>query len=249
LIGRFGHSNQEIVNLVLFGKATSNVFDGDKDLGDGMILHGVPLRVSDDDAGLPIGLLSELESLRYVTVGDRLKNPKFPVWLIGSPSHYTLLFGFDSAVVAQVSDSDMKTKQVFVSHQLDDGIVMGDGVGKIAQELELSEQEREELQSLVKEDVLLLDEYMDWIRKRRSDGNEQEIKRGRVVSDTRYREKNESFDLLFIDGQVPVSLVDVTISKMPIPVPTGVIDYGDNLRPALVTKWKEYQYIRALKKF
>eukprot|EP00437_Effrenium_voratum_P060365 CAMPEP_0181505410 /NCGR_PEP_ID=MMETSP1110-20121109/58038_1 /TAXON_ID=174948 /ORGANISM="Symbiodinium sp., Strain CCMP421" /LENGTH=58 /DNA_ID=CAMNT_0023634383 /DNA_START=59 /DNA_END=231 /DNA_ORIENTATION=- len=45
LIGRFGHCSQELVNLMLIGEATSNVFDGTRWLGDdpstGFRLRGV----------------------------------------------------------------------------------------------------------------------------------------------------------------------------------------------------------------
>merc|ERR1719161_3129681 len=48
LISRCGHCSQELVNLVLLGMGVSNVFDGDRWLGDdlssGVQLHGVTLR-------------------------------------------------------------------------------------------------------------------------------------------------------------------------------------------------------------
>ena len=51
-----------MLNLLLVGAATSNVFDGARDLGGGFVLRGVPCRPA-------VGLLSELESLRYLQVG------------------------------------------------------------------------------------------------------------------------------------------------------------------------------------
>lgn len=33
VIGQFGHCNQDVINLLLTGKATSNVFDGEMSLG------------------------------------------------------------------------------------------------------------------------------------------------------------------------------------------------------------------------
>jgi len=40
LIGQFGHCNQELINLLLTGRATSNVMDGNIPLGDsGMLIH------------------------------------------------------------------------------------------------------------------------------------------------------------------------------------------------------------------
>lgn len=33
-------------------------------------------------------------------VGDRLKNPETPIWVVCSESHYSVLFGVDSAIVS-----------------------------------------------------------------------------------------------------------------------------------------------------
>lgn len=36
-----------------------------------------------------VGFLTVLERLRYCEVGSYLKNPKFPVWVVGSETHLT----------------------------------------------------------------------------------------------------------------------------------------------------------------
>jgi hypothetical protein len=62
VIGQFGHCNQELINLLLTGRATSNVIDGEMELGDsGLRLRGVYQRSS-------IGYLTQLEALRYCEV-------------------------------------------------------------------------------------------------------------------------------------------------------------------------------------
>ena len=81
VIGNFGHCNQELINLLLVGQATSNVFDGEVPIGDSttttggnsggssgnssggdsMMLKGTPHRSE-------IGYLSQLEALRYCQV-------------------------------------------------------------------------------------------------------------------------------------------------------------------------------------
>ena len=69
MIGNFGHCNQELINLLLVGHATSNVFDGSVPLGDNtsaasndtVMLKGVPERSH-------VGYLTQLESLRYCQV-------------------------------------------------------------------------------------------------------------------------------------------------------------------------------------
>lgn len=80
VIGNFGHCAQELMNLLLVGQATSNVFDGEMPLGDSgsgssgggssadseskgdsMMLRGVPNRAN-------VGYLTQLEALRYCQV-------------------------------------------------------------------------------------------------------------------------------------------------------------------------------------
>ncbi|BFG40752.1 hypothetical protein CerSpe_270270 [Prunus speciosa] len=87
----FGHASQEIVNLLLCGQAVPNVFDGKMDLGGGMSLKGVSRTVE-------VGFLTLLESLNFCKVGQYLKCPKWPIWVVGSESHYTVLFSLDTTV-------------------------------------------------------------------------------------------------------------------------------------------------------
>ncbi|KAL1319517.1 hypothetical protein HN51_071784 [Arachis hypogaea] len=87
----FGHASQEIVNLLLCGQAVPNVFDGRMDLGGGMFLKGISQCVE-------VGFLTLLESLNFCKVGQYLKCPKWPIWVVGSESHYTVLFALDTSV-------------------------------------------------------------------------------------------------------------------------------------------------------
>ncbi|KNA05828.1 hypothetical protein SOVF_186660 [Spinacia oleracea] len=87
----FGHASQEIVNLLLCGQAVANVFDERIDLGGGMFLKGVTTDVE-------VGFLTLLESLNFCKVGQHLKRPKLPIWVVGSESHYTVLFAFHPSV-------------------------------------------------------------------------------------------------------------------------------------------------------
>lgn len=41
LIGNHGHCTQELVNLFITGQASSNCFDGKKELEDNFTLHGI----------------------------------------------------------------------------------------------------------------------------------------------------------------------------------------------------------------
>lgn len=87
----FGHASQEIVNLLLSGRAVANVFDGNMDLGGGMFVKGISTTVE-------VGFLTLLESFNFCKVGQYLKYPHWPIWVIGSESHYTVLFTLDSKV-------------------------------------------------------------------------------------------------------------------------------------------------------
>lgn len=56
-----------------------------------MLLHGVPSR------GI-VGYLNRLEALRYFSVGDHLKRPVLPVWVLGSESHFSVIFSTHASV-------------------------------------------------------------------------------------------------------------------------------------------------------
>ncbi|XP_069067142.1 probable ubiquitin carboxyl-terminal hydrolase MINDY-4 isoform X1 [Pleurodeles waltl] len=89
LIGAHGYCTQELVNLLLTGKAVSNVFNDvvELDSGNGNItlLKGIDLR-SD------IGFLSLFEHHNVCQVGSYLKTPKYPIWVVCSESHFSIIF-------------------------------------------------------------------------------------------------------------------------------------------------------------
>ncbi|KAF2291213.1 hypothetical protein GH714_020688 [Hevea brasiliensis] len=64
---------------------------GRMDLGGGMCLKGISTSVE-------VGFLTLLESLNFCKVGQHLKCPKWPIWVVGSESHYTVLFALDTTV-------------------------------------------------------------------------------------------------------------------------------------------------------
>ncbi|KAL2649670.1 hypothetical protein R1flu_017798 [Riccia fluitans] len=104
----FGHASQEIVNLLLCGQAVPNVFDGSMDLGSGMFLKGIP-------GSVEVGFLTLLESLNLCKVGQQLKRPKWPIWVVGSDSHYTVLFALTTTVQdeSDVEDREASIRQAF----------------------------------------------------------------------------------------------------------------------------------------
>ncbi|NXJ64987.1 MINY4 hydrolase, partial [Rostratula benghalensis] len=105
LIGSHGYCTQELVNLLLTGKAVSNVFNNviELDSGNGniTILKGITSR-SD------IGLLSLFEHYDVCQVGCYLKSPKYPIWLVCSESHFSVLFCLEKDLLG-----DWKTERRF----------------------------------------------------------------------------------------------------------------------------------------
>ncbi|XP_071803789.1 probable ubiquitin carboxyl-terminal hydrolase MINDY-4 [Asterias amurensis] len=89
LMGAHGYCTQDMVNLILTGRAVSNVFNDVMELDSGsedkMILRGVNSR-SD------IGLLSLFEHYGSVKVGSNYKTPRYPIWVVCSESHFSVLF-------------------------------------------------------------------------------------------------------------------------------------------------------------
>ena len=63
LINEYGYASQELINTMLVGKACSNCHDGDKDMGDNLILKGINRRSE-------IGFLTFFEHFGHFQVGE-----------------------------------------------------------------------------------------------------------------------------------------------------------------------------------
>lgn len=94
LIAPNGYCAQELVNLLLIGRAHSNVFDGEQMLGDalageGARLRGIPRRS-------PVGFLTLFERQgepgSLLQVGANLKRPQSAVFVLQSESHYSVFW-------------------------------------------------------------------------------------------------------------------------------------------------------------
>lgn len=80
------------------------MFDGDIPIGDsGLLLRGIHTRPS-------VGYLSQLESHRLCQVGSYYKTPEYPVWVVGSSSHFTVLFASDMRANQVSSDEQLLSK-------------------------------------------------------------------------------------------------------------------------------------------
>lgn len=97
LIGAHGYCTQELVSLLLCGRAVSNVFDDEMKLDSGngnfTLLKGIKTRCN-------VGLLSLFEHYNICKVGSHLKSPKFPVWVVCSESHFSVLFSLSEELAA-----------------------------------------------------------------------------------------------------------------------------------------------------
>jgi len=112
---QFGHCSQELINVLLTGQATSNVFDNEVVLGSTTTCRGVSSRPS-------IGYLTQLEALRYCRVGDYYKTPTFPIWVVGSTSHFTVLFGDAACLKETESDKLLEScRRAFRLAENDEG--------------------------------------------------------------------------------------------------------------------------------
>ncbi len=138
LVGQFGRCSQTLMNLLLTGKATSNPHDGVQDVGGlqlrgvelpDLVLEKIrkdfnpqnPQRNLDERAGcttnqagtqyenkLPMGYLSQYEYQGHSPVGNFYKHPKYPIWILGSETHYTLLWSADYEVLIANSFEEKK---------------------------------------------------------------------------------------------------------------------------------------------
>jgi len=62
LINEYGYASQELINTMLVGRASSNVHDGDKQMGDDLVLKGIH-RQSE------VGFLTFFEHFGHFEVG------------------------------------------------------------------------------------------------------------------------------------------------------------------------------------
>eukprot|EP00252_Welwitschia_mirabilis_P006410 TRINITY_DN17293_c0_g1_i1.p2 TRINITY_DN17293_c0_g1~~TRINITY_DN17293_c0_g1_i1.p2 ORF type:complete len:615 (-),score=112.80 TRINITY_DN17293_c0_g1_i1:2370-4214(-) len=151
----FGHASQEIVNLLLCGQAVSNVFDGHMDLGDGMFLKGIPTTVE-------VGFLTLLESLNFCKVGQYLKRPKWPIWVVGSESHYTVLFAFDVNVQNEneLESREAQIRKAFDAHDQSGGggFISTNALQQILHDLRI-EMPHDKLQILFSNEFVVWNEF------------------------------------------------------------------------------------------
>ncbi|XP_055530438.1 ubiquitin carboxyl-terminal hydrolase MINDY-3 homolog [Wyeomyia smithii] len=102
--GTYGYGSQALINLMLTGRAVPYVWDNEQDVG-GLKLKGITQQ-SD------IGFITLMEQMQYCTVGFFYKNPKNPVWVMGSETHLTVLFSNEKRLVSPETPSEI-ARRVF----------------------------------------------------------------------------------------------------------------------------------------
>jgi len=128
-----GHGSQSLINLLLTGSATQNVFDGTKDLC-GLQLQGIEKKAS-------VGFLSYLECLRYLEVGDHLKSPSWPIWVLGSETHLTVLFSRQLSLVAPPSPREAAVSAFTALDADKSGFIPSTSLATLMQNLDLFAEE------------------------------------------------------------------------------------------------------------
>lgn len=125
----YGYGSQSLINLMLTGSATAHVFDNFEDVG-GMRLQGLTKQSE-------IGFITLMEQMRYCTVGSFFKNPKSPVWVMGSETHLSVLFSDENKLVSPETACE-KAKRVFKSHDPDgNNFIQSDMLQEILRTLDL----------------------------------------------------------------------------------------------------------------
>ena len=98
LIVEHGYCSQELTNLCLSSRATSNVHDSGVTLTGGTAADESSIQLRGFGQRLHVGFLSYLETKKFLRVGDFAKHPFAPVWVVYHESHYSVLFARQLAV-------------------------------------------------------------------------------------------------------------------------------------------------------
>ncbi|PIK51888.1 hypothetical protein BSL78_11230, partial [Apostichopus japonicus] len=127
--GTFGHGSQSLTNLMLTGRAVSNVFDLEKDIS-GFKMQGISQQSE-------VGFLTLLENLRYCEVGSFLKCCRCPIWLLGSETHLTIFFTRELSLVAPETIYE-HARRIFSNYDTEgSGFISTILLGDVLQELDL----------------------------------------------------------------------------------------------------------------
>lgn len=143
------------MNLLLSGSAVANVFDGKMDLGGGMFVKGISTTVE-------VGFLTLLESLNYCKVGQYLKCPNWPIWVVGSESHYTVLFALETKVQEEneLENRETRIRRAFEAQDQSGGggFISVEAFHQVIKELRVN-LPREKVEQLCSTDFIVWNEF------------------------------------------------------------------------------------------
>ncbi|CAA9989017.1 conserved Plasmodium protein, unknown function [Plasmodium knowlesi strain H] len=231
LIGIYGHCSQELVNLLLTGRACSNVFDNNsiintfpqvyEDMSGTFQFDGGGRRGSNSSSNLGgtfggilpgstsippfasptsdarqgsqncngsegssllsqgmnknniilkginkrplIGLLTDFEAFKYCEVGSFYKYPIYPIWVISSSNHYTVLFSLNIKNSKCTSEELFLTKMNKVWNKYDkenNKYILSHLIPQFIQDLNLKEEYKNMFDGFVSDlDILLYSEF------------------------------------------------------------------------------------------
>ncbi|KEG02584.1 conserved protein, unknown function [Plasmodium vinckei vinckei] len=207
LIGIYGHCSQELVNLLLTGRACSNVFDNNSIINtflntdvdivsmyenggssscnnssfvginngndsknsqnmdiqnsssfnkNNIILKGINKRPL-------IGLLTDFEAFKYCEVGNFYKYPIYPIWVISSSNHYTVLFSLNIKNSRCTSEELYleKLNKVWKKYDKEDNkYILSHFISRFIEDLNIKDEYRNMFRGFVNDlDILLYSEF------------------------------------------------------------------------------------------
>merc|ERR1712151_1080028 len=102
----------------------------------------------------------------YVSVGSLFKNPDYPIWVLGSSTHYTLMFSAQrrDARLSKAAQLEQRAKKAFADSAVDDGgLAMASSLCKMLEDLGAGADRLEAARGeLVHEDVVLWQDFHAW---------------------------------------------------------------------------------------
>ncbi|TGZ75107.1 hypothetical protein CRM22_000565 [Opisthorchis felineus] len=134
-----GHASQCLINLLICGQTTPYLFDGERTVS-GITLTGIKRQP-------PTGFLTLFEALHYCESGWYLKNPSYPVWILGSETHFTVLASpevqlvskeeMPSSGTATIRQAEMEFAKLSADQDTKSGFITSTQLGELLEVLNI----------------------------------------------------------------------------------------------------------------
>ncbi|VVC31678.1 Hypothetical protein CINCED_3A020920 [Cinara cedri] len=216
----FGYGSQSLINMMITGRAVSNVFNNDQIVA-GLKLQGIEKQSE-------IGFMTLLEHLRYCQVGTYLKNPCNPIWVLGSDTHLTVLFSFNRNLVSMETQADIARRTFKLFDEGGNNFISTQSLKPLLEKLDLVSDEEYVNLICSKLDseglgIILLPSFMDEFF------SEQEVRTPDVFIVFHYNgqpRSNPNSKVTYIEGNAVIQESDVIC-----------ISEDNNLQSCLQSKW------------